>query len=410
MIITKFFISIFLLLTINFIPSYAEILYSWSQVIPNNKLSVRAIVNDDKCPIAYIEGREVQMLDRYSSKDFEKVCELLLERNTKSIQIDHKQIPTLPRKINKIAFIGDTGCRVNILFQQECNSIDSWPLKRNLDSIMLHEPDLIIHVGDYHYRQAKCRNIQKCGNVYGYNTQAWYTDWFEPAKEISLRCPFLFVRGNHENCDRAYEGWFKYLDPYQYLSKKCENFVPGWFFDTESLKFFIFDSSFGQDIFTTKDEINAFNEQFNELLENNLNKPTWFVTHRPLWRSPKKEVLTLNNHAQVEALANNFPDNIASIVSGHIHIAQILLMKDLPDQITIGNGGALLHAQNQKSLYKNVEFNYSHNKNYLANEIRNLFGFGFAVLNIDDLELIFYNQYNDVTYVAKLTKDFRIKR
>lgn len=405
------FVHLFLFLAINFSFVCAEVLYTWSQVVPEGKLSVRAIIDNDVCPTAFVDGKETIMLERYDEDNVEKVCELLVQKDVKEININNVQIPILPKKINKIAFIGDTGCRINMLHQQECNSLESWPLKKNLDSIALHKPDLIIHVGDYHYRRTKCRSIQKCGSVYGYNAQTWYTDWFEPAKDISQQSPFLFVRGNHEDCNRAHEGWFRYLDSYPFSSEKCENFVPSWFWDIGLMKFFVFDSSSGEDIMTTKSDVDAFSKQFNKLALDDSNKPVWFLTHRPLWRSPKKEFLTFKNHgnlSQIEAFGDDFPSNVAAIVSGHIHIAQILLMDNVPDQIIVGNGGALLHAQDQKHIYRNIEFNYSNGKNYLAHEIKNFFGFGFAVLDLNDHKLIFYNQDNDEVYSAELTKDFKI--
>ncbi|MCV3769755.1 MAG: phosphoesterase, partial [Wolbachia pipientis] len=86
----------------------------------------------------------------------------------------------------------------------------------------------------------------------------------------------------------------------------------------------------------------------------------------------------------------------------------ILLMNNVPDQIIVGNGGALLHAQDQKSIYRNVKFSYPNDKNYLAHEVKNFFGFGFAILNLDDHEFTFYNQDNKKIYSIKLTKDFKL--
>ena len=48
-------------------------------------------------------------------------------------------------------------------------------------------------------------------------------------------------------------------------------------------------------------------------------------------------------------------------------------MDNVPDQIIVGNGGALLHAQDQEPVYQNVEFNYPNSRNYLAHEVRNFF-------------------------------------
>jgi hypothetical protein len=126
--------NIFIFLTLSLITSFhAQILYTWSQVIPENKLSVRAIIHNDTCPIVHVDGEEIEMLSRSSINNgdhTETVCELIVETSTENISIDNIQVPTLPEKISKIVFIGDTGCRINALFQQECNSADSWPLKK----------------------------------------------------------------------------------------------------------------------------------------------------------------------------------------------------------------------------------------------------------------------------------------
>ncbi|MCV3769785.1 MAG: metallophosphoesterase, partial [Wolbachia pipientis] len=284
-----------------------------SQVIPENRLSVRAIIGNDTCPIAYVDGEKIKMLSRSSINNnnyTETVCELTIKTSAKNISINNTKIPTLPEKISKIAFIGDTGCRTNLLFQQECNSVDSWPFKKNLDSIALHKPDLTIHVGDYHYRKTKCRNKKKCGDVYGHNKEVWYADWFNPAKDILSQSSFLFIRGNHENCNRAYEGWFRYLDPYPFSPEKCIDCVPSWSLDAGPIRFFIFDSSSGDDIFTNQKTTDTFKKQFNKLIQDNSNKPTWFLTHKPLWKSPKKAFLMLKNHGnltQIKAFGDKFP-------------------------------------------------------------------------------------------------------
>ncbi len=407
------FIYFFLFLIINFNNLYAEVLYVWSQIIPENKLSIRAITDDYVCPTAHVDGKEVMMSTRSISNNIEMICELIVEKGVRDIHISGMQVPTLPKKFNKIAFIGDTGCRINAFYQQECNSKESWPLKKNLDAIASHRPDLIIHVGDYHYRKSKCRHKKKCGSIYGYDTEAWYADWFDPAKDVMLKSPFLFVRGNHENCNNAHKGWFQYFDPYPFLPEKCEDFVQSWSLDIGLMKFFVFDSSFGKDIYTSKDEINALKTQFSRLIDGNSKKPIWFLTHKPLWRASKKTLFALKkygNFAQIKAFGNRFPNNVTAVVSGHIHIAQVLLMNEAPDQIIVGNGGALLHAQDQDPTYKDVEFHYSKSKHYIAHKIKNVFGFGFAILDLNKHTFTFYNQDNDQVYSMQLNKDFKIIR
>ena len=132
--IGNIFIFLALSLTTSVHSTHAQILYAWSQVVPENKLSVRAITDNNMYPLACIDGEEIEMLNRSSINNgnhTETVCELTIHTSVKNINIDNMQVPTLPKKVNKIAVIGDTGCRINVFSQQECNSVDSWPLKKN---------------------------------------------------------------------------------------------------------------------------------------------------------------------------------------------------------------------------------------------------------------------------------------
>ncbi|WP_168464133.1 hypothetical protein [Wolbachia endosymbiont of Ctenocephalides felis wCfeT] len=135
--------------------------------MPGDMLSVRAVVDSkEKCPSACIDGKKVEMTERAleEGENFpEKVYELLIPRNIQDIKINGKKIPTLPSKINKIVMIGDTGCRVSCSEQQTCNNQVEWPIKEVLSSVAKHNPDLIIHVGDYHYRECACKDEEKCG-------------------------------------------------------------------------------------------------------------------------------------------------------------------------------------------------------------------------------------------------------
>lgn len=404
--INHFFILFVLLLPFHL---KAKVVYLWSQVIPDNMISVRAIVDDANCPMACVDGEEMAMNERASpvEKKFpEKVCQLSLPKDVEEIIIDDHQVPTLPAQIKKIAFIGDTGCRVTNLVEQACSSEKEWPLTLVLNSISTHKPDLIVHVGDYHYREKTCKSGQKCSQVYNYGSSSWYSDWFDPARDISALSPFLFVRGNHEGCSRAYEGWFRYFDSNDFSSAKCPNYTPSWVFDAGPIQLDIFDSSYGKDSDYTEEQIKAFSKQFDSLLQKNNPKPAWFLTHRPLWSHAKKSVIFYHdgNIAQVRAFGNKFPANISAIISGHVHIAQIIFMEGKPTQIMVGNGGSLLYSQDQKPVLCRVDL-----EGAKAKEIRTLHGFGFAILDLDEHKMSFYDENNNETYFVNLTEDFSFK-
>ncbi|MDR2977856.1 MAG: metallophosphoesterase [Rickettsiales bacterium] len=220
--------------------------------MPENMLRVRAIVGDkDECLLVYIDGKEAKMNERASTEGGafpEKVCELLIPRNAQNVKIGNKKIPTLPTTIKKIVIVGNTGCRISCSEQQACNDQVEWLIREVLGSVATHNPGFIIHVGDYHYREHICKDEEKCGKVYGDNFAAWEAEWFGPAQEILLQFPFLFMRGNHENCDRTHKGWFRYLDAYPFENEKCREFTGSWIFNTGIVQFYVFDSAYGTDL------------------------------------------------------------------------------------------------------------------------------------------------------------------
>ena len=48
---------------------------------------------------------------------------------------------------------------------------------------------------------------------WGYGWDAWDADFFQPARSLLAAAPWIVVRGNHESCNRAGQGWWRFLDP-----------------------------------------------------------------------------------------------------------------------------------------------------------------------------------------------------
>jgi hypothetical protein len=76
-------------------------------------------------------------------------------------------------------------------------------------------PDLVIHVGDYHYREDPCPlgNAGCAGSPWGYGWDVWDADFFTPGAPLLAAAPWIVIRGNHEACGRAGQGWYRFLDP-----------------------------------------------------------------------------------------------------------------------------------------------------------------------------------------------------
>ena len=84
-----------------------------------------------------------------------------------------------------IALFGDTGCRGEP--KQPCNNRD-WTFQSVAESAARAGPGLVVHLGDYLYDTAND------------SWDDWDKYFFEPAKALLRTAPFIFVRGNHENC------------------------------------------------------------------------------------------------------------------------------------------------------------------------------------------------------------------
>ena len=84
----------------------------------------------------------------------------------------------------RIVMFGDTGCRLKTGDPtQACNDHNAWPFPKVAAMAAAARPDLMIHVGDYEYREDACPtgNIGCAGSPSGYGWDAWNADFFQPA-------------------------------------------------------------------------------------------------------------------------------------------------------------------------------------------------------------------------------------
>ncbi len=113
--------------------------------------------------------------------------------------------------------IGDTGCRLKASEKayQACNDPARYPFARIAALAASWRPQLVVHVGDYLYRENPCAdgNDACAGSPWGYGWDAWNADLFAPGAPLFAAAPWVVVRGNHENCARAGQGWWRLLDP-----------------------------------------------------------------------------------------------------------------------------------------------------------------------------------------------------
>ncbi len=144
-------------------------------------------------------------------------CELAIPAGTRRAAIGGHPLPLPVADPQRIVVIGDTGCRIKVSDNayQDCDDPAQWPFARVAAAAAAAKPDLVVHVGDYHYRENACPDGKPgCfGSPWGYGWDAWRADLFHPARDLLAAAPWIVVRGNHESCNRAGQGWWRFLDP-----------------------------------------------------------------------------------------------------------------------------------------------------------------------------------------------------
>ncbi len=155
-------------------------------------------------------------------------CEKQLASSLKSASIDGRALPLPKADANRIVVIGDTGCRLKASDNafQSCNDIKQYPFATIAAVAADWKPDLVIHVGDLHYRENPCPegNAGCANSPWGYGLDAWQADFFSPGKRLLQVAPWVMVRGNHESCLRAGQGWWRFIDPRPLQPKRdCNN-------------------------------------------------------------------------------------------------------------------------------------------------------------------------------------------
>ena len=184
-------------------------------------------------------------------------CEAAIPANTRSASINGQPLKVLTgnASVNRVVVVGDTGCRVKgptAFVQaadgttsggdrlQDCSSEAAWPYAKLSRVAASFNPDLVVHNGDMHYREGFPEGVEKAfggsANAAGGGTQqdnaaikakfaaagisdsisygwrAWEEDFFKAAGPLLGAAPWAMTRGNHELCDRAAQGWFRFLD------------------------------------------------------------------------------------------------------------------------------------------------------------------------------------------------------
>jgi hypothetical protein len=309
--------------------------YQWSEFAPNHQLLQRIITTESSC-----SSKNMQITNA-SNANF-------------PITICQKTLPVDPAfSARRIVIIGDTGCRLKKgVNPQDCDNPKKWPFSTIAESAAAWKPDLVIHVGDYLYREVPCPagDKQCAGSPHGDNWATWQADFFKPARPLLSAAPWIFVRGNHETCKRAGEGWTRLLDPFNF--KHCHDYSPVYSVDIGNTRLFIIDSANANDYLAPTDQTSWYENYLQEVNQSKA-KYNWIITHKPFWFVYSEDELhqAVQSHflnTLQTAWLNVLPSNISLLLSGHVHRFQVLNLSDkekYPPQLIAGNGGTRLDQQ-----------------------------------------------------------------
>lgn len=348
----------------------------------NGMATARVITEASSCPALLVDGVAMAMTIRsapgtaalrptLSTAENSKAsvfnvltCESGIAKGARRISVSGHRLPTPRKLVRRIVVIGDTGCRMKASDNafQACNDTDAFPFARIAQRAAAARPDLILHVGDYHYRENPCPagNVGCAGSPWGYGWDAWQADFFEPARPLLAAAPLIAVRGNHENCARAGQGWWRFLDPSPLQPRRdCNDPVNDPVGDDtppyavllgHDAQVIVLDlANAGSKPLATDDPlVPVYQDSYRQMAA--LAKGaahSFLANHKPILGvgvAGKARTLSAGNAAIQSAFASLnpllFPDGIDVLLAGHLHLwEQLSFASDHPSQFVAGFSG-----------------------------------------------------------------------
>ncbi|WP_028310269.1 metallophosphoesterase family protein [Derxia gummosa] len=220
---------------------------AWVEMGPDNAILVRAASSHpSQCPLVEIDGQGRRMslraaagtpAQRTTASPAEDAkasvfpvssCEITAPAGTTRLSIGGHALPVPKANPQRVVILADTGCRMKKADNawQACSDASAWPFETIAKAAAALKPDLVLHIGDYHYRENACPpDVAGCqGSPWGYGWDTWEADLFKPAAKLLAAAPWVMVRGNHEECARGGQGWQRFLDTSAFsAARSCDD-------------------------------------------------------------------------------------------------------------------------------------------------------------------------------------------
>ena len=207
----------------------AETHAAWVQLVgPGRDASIRVITDDTRCPTLKADGANLPMQVRAAPRPLFKpgteappasflilTCEVMAPSGTSSIVLDGQRLPLAPADIRRIVVFGDTGCRINKKKKKMQNCDEDWPYQKIARHAAEARPDLVIHVGDYLYRESCNAETTDCSKTpTGYGWEQWRDDFFRPSAPLFAAAPWIMVRATTRSAPAlAKAGFASWITP-----------------------------------------------------------------------------------------------------------------------------------------------------------------------------------------------------
>ena len=311
---------------------------------------VRVVAESGHCPMLDIDGHPTAMsLRAPAGGDFPvAVCQLTAPAGAHEAVLNGRRLPLMTAPPRRILIFGDTGCRLRGDQIQDCNNTDAWPFPAVARRAAAFRPDLVIHVGDYYYRETPCpAGRAGCvGSPHGDTWASWRADFFDPSAPLLAAAPFLFARGNHEACFRGGGGWTRFLDAGA-ADQACIPTSAPFKVDIGGLNLYMLDSAEAEDREAPPRALARVTQQLDALGADLAHQPGWIITHRPVWAvTPVARLgpigpaeIGLNKTLQAAVRGRDL-SAVSMIVSGHVHqFASYDFGPSRPAQLVAGTGG-----------------------------------------------------------------------
>lgn len=300
-------------------------------------------------------------------------CELRIPAGVTRATVEGRVLPLPKANPQRIVVLGDTGCRLAAAgaVYQRCNDAVAWPFAAVADAAAAAAPDLVIHVGDFHYRESPCPpGDDGCrDSPWGYGWDAWEADLFAPAQKLLAAAPWIVVRGNHESCARAGQGWYRFVDPQPAAPRRaCDDpaddaigdysepyAVPFGTTAAADTQFIVFDSSLAglSPLTPAQPMYGIYRAQMERAFALAAARPhAFFLLHHPVLgfaSNPRSPSTPYPGNAALQSVLKGlhpavlFPAGVDAVLAGHNHLFEAVgFVTPHPPHYIVGNGGSSL--------------------------------------------------------------------